>query len=178
MTEKAWKIHNKGHYPESDRLPESGSVGTKVGTSDQDVEVIPKWFRDVELKCAEGDAESVRRALRLMGDHRASEGEIYFALCRQAQAVKIGWSLENPSRRIYDIEVGCPFSIDVAFVLRGTLAAEQELHRIFKALRIHHEWVHYEGALRSFMEYVREVMLRAWGSALDEITTPRYCNAS
>jgi hypothetical protein len=64
---------------------------------------------------------------------------VYFAVCREANAVKIGSSLD-PFGRLPEIQLGCPLPITIEAVRPGNSEQEFELHRRFADDRIRGEW--------------------------------------
>lgn len=64
---------------------------------------------------------------------------VYFVTCREANAVKIGSSLE-PHGRLREIQLGCPIKLKLEAMLPGSHAEEHALHARFADDRIHGEW--------------------------------------
>jgi hypothetical protein len=64
---------------------------------------------------------------------------VYFATCREANAVKIG-SSEDPHGRMMEIQMGCPLEIKLEAVMRGGCEEEFAFHRRFAEDRIRGEW--------------------------------------
>lgn len=64
---------------------------------------------------------------------------VYFATCREANAVKIGSSLD-PHDRLSAIQIGCPLPITIEAILPGGYEEEFTFHRRFEHSRIHGEW--------------------------------------
>lgn len=65
---------------------------------------------------------------------------IYFAACAtQRGPIKIGLA-SNVSRRLREVQVGCPYPIDLMGTLPGGRAGEALLHRLFSDFKIHGEW--------------------------------------
>jgi hypothetical protein len=64
---------------------------------------------------------------------------VYFVTCREANAVKIGFSVE-PRARLPEIQWGCPLPLTLEAVLPGDHQEEARLHRWFADDRITGEW--------------------------------------
>jgi hypothetical protein len=65
---------------------------------------------------------------------------VYFFTCRDANAVKIGFS-GDPSIRLKEVQAGCPLPLELEAVIMGSLRErESELHRQFADERIRGEW--------------------------------------
>lgn len=64
---------------------------------------------------------------------------VYFVTCRQASAVKIGYS-GDASIRIREIQTGCPMPVKLEAVLPGQIEDERALHARFADVRLCGEW--------------------------------------
>ena len=64
---------------------------------------------------------------------------VYFATCREANAVKIGSSIE-PHQRLVELQAYCPLLLTLEAVLPGGREEEQTFHRRFEDERIRGEW--------------------------------------
>jgi hypothetical protein len=64
---------------------------------------------------------------------------VYFVTCREANAVKIGLSLE-PHARLSEIQWGCPLELKLEAVLPGVREDERNFHARFEHLHIRGEW--------------------------------------
>lgn len=64
---------------------------------------------------------------------------VYFMTCREANAVKIGHSID-PEGRLPEIQLGCPLPLILEAVLPGGFEDECAMHRRFSDDRIHGEW--------------------------------------
>lgn len=82
-------------------------------------------------------------------------GFVYFILCEPMEAVKIGFSKYNPSRRLRGLQTGCPSPLKLACYFPGTMDEEKRLHIAFWPLSIRLEWFRFEGKLRDFVWYIR-----------------------
>lgn len=63
----------------------------------------------------------------------------YFVTCREANAVKIGCSVD-PHGRLPEIQAGCPLPLKLEATLPGLHAEEKDMHWRFSEHRIHGEW--------------------------------------
>jgi hypothetical protein len=64
---------------------------------------------------------------------------VYFVTCREANAVKIGCSVD-PHARLPEIQWGCPLPLTLEAVMPGNNSEERRLHRWYADDRIHGEW--------------------------------------
>lgn len=64
---------------------------------------------------------------------------VYFAVCRDARAVKIGSSLD-PHERHRELQRCCPLLITIEAMMPGNHEEEFALHRRFEEHRIRGEW--------------------------------------
>lgn len=64
---------------------------------------------------------------------------VYFVTCREASAVKIGYSVE-PAARLPEIQWGCPLPLTLEAVVPGDHQEEARFHRWFEEDRITGEW--------------------------------------
>jgi hypothetical protein len=64
---------------------------------------------------------------------------VYFVTCREANAVKIGFSVQ-PRARLPEIQWGCPLRLTLEAVMPGNHEEEARLHRWFADDRITGEW--------------------------------------
>lgn len=64
---------------------------------------------------------------------------VYFVTCREAGAVKIGFSVE-PRARLPEIQWGCPLPLTLEAIVLGDHQEEKRFHRWFADERITGEW--------------------------------------
>lgn len=77
---------------------------------------------------------------------------IYFAICdSQDQFIKIGYTQEDPQKRIFNLRTGNPNQIYCLFYVDGERSLEKRLHKIFKEQNHRKEWFKFEGFLEQFI---------------------------
>ena len=54
--------------------------------------------------------------------------------------VKIGYSERDPSRRLYDLQVGNPYDLEIIAILKGGREREASLHEKFIRWHVRGEW--------------------------------------
>jgi hypothetical protein len=65
---------------------------------------------------------------------------VYFAQCMTSPGpIKVGLA-SDVARRLGEVQVGCPYPIELMGTLPGGRAGEALLHRVFAAFKIHGEW--------------------------------------
>lgn len=79
---------------------------------------------------------------------------VYFATIREQNVVKIGCSFD-PTTRLKEIQVGCPFTVKIEATLPGHHAEEQALHRRFADDRLRGEWFTITSMIEAVMEQAR-----------------------
>ena len=72
---------------------------------------------------------------------------IYFIVCREANAVKIGVTKNDPWKRLGNGQTHCPLRLELRGLVPGSFAEERELLERFASYRIHGEWFRLEGEL-------------------------------
>lgn len=75
---------------------------------------------------------------------------IYFVRDTSSGLVKIGFS-EKPWGRFSKIQADCPTELELACVVHGDRAREDELHCQFAHLRVRGEWFHQGAAISEFL---------------------------
>lgn len=76
---------------------------------------------------------------------------VYFATCRELNAVKIGSSLD-PHLRMKEVQVGCPFEVTLEAVFSGGPERERQFHRWFADDRLWGEWFKITPEIESLIE--------------------------
>ena len=64
-------------------------------------------------------------------------GNIYFIRCQKY--VKIGYA-KDVSKRLSELQVGCPFELQIMSVIPGTPALERRFHEVLRDFHIRGEW--------------------------------------
>lgn len=82
---------------------------------------------------------------------------IYFVLCREASAVKIGHTQTRGiahilHKRVSMLQSGCPLRLELICVREGCLEEEREIHARFAGSQIHGEWFRLTGELQKYMD--------------------------
>jgi hypothetical protein len=81
-------------------------------------------------------------------------GLIYFIACEPLEAVKIGYTSNNPYARLTALQTGSAAPLKMLCYVRGTQDEERRLHEAFAKLCIHREWFRLEYTLRDFVWYL------------------------
>jgi hypothetical protein len=81
-------------------------------------------------------------------------GWVYFIACEPLEAVKIGYTGQNPYARLAGLQTGSPAPLKLLAYVRGTQDEERRLHSVFAPLSIHREWFRLECTLRDFVWYL------------------------
>lgn len=81
---------------------------------------------------------------------------VYFALCRQLGAVKIGFTTNCPLYRLKTIQSHCPAEVKIVAVVDGWGSWEERLlHKALGAYRVRGEWFRISGAVASAIDFAR-----------------------
>jgi hypothetical protein len=83
---------------------------------------------------------------------RSVFGFIYFI--QAGPFVKIGWSGHSATRRIREMQPGCPYKIEVLGMCRVRLTMDDEraLHDRFRAHHFRGEWFHLSDEIKTFVD--------------------------
>jgi hypothetical protein len=65
-------------------------------------------------------------------------GMVYFAEC--AKKIKIGYTQDDPEKRVKALQTSNPLPIRLVGVARGTIADERALHELLRAANVSGEW--------------------------------------
>lgn len=74
---------------------------------------------------------------------------------------KIGHST-NPLKRVKEVQTGCPYKLDLIFMIKGSPALEKKLHIKYSKLRMNGEWF-------SFKDELKSNILNATNNILNEL---------
>lgn len=122
------------------------------------------------IPCTSSDprdqSRSMLEALALAGDDnakdelskravRAAHACTWVYFIKAATRVKIGVA-RDPTRRMEDLQVGCPWPMRLIGVQCGDALLERQLHMKFQAHRLDGEWFRLSREIR---QYIREVCL-------------------
>jgi hypothetical protein len=83
-------------------------------------------------------------------------GCLYFLGAMGLQAVKIGFTSNDPKLRLKELQTGNPHALQLLLVREGTMGQEAWLHNYFKELWIRGEWFRLEGHLASFVSWAAD----------------------
>lgn len=83
-------------------------------------------------------------------------GWVYFIRAVQTGRIKIGFSLD-PSRRLRELEFGCPEDLELITQIPGSFFRERGLHKRFAVHRARGEW--FEPA-PELLDYIKEIVRR------------------
>ncbi len=61
-------------------------------------------------------------------------------LLKAGDAYKIGYTSGDVAKRVKSLQTGCATRIEVLGTMRGTVADERELHKLYAAYRVEGEW--------------------------------------
>jgi len=79
---------------------------------------------------------------------------VYFVRCQDF--VKVGYS-STPMKRIANLQIGNPFTLEVLIIIPGSVTTETELHNVFSDLHYANEWYRYEGLLKQYVENNKDI---------------------
>jgi hypothetical protein len=83
---------------------------------------------------------------------RRREGFVYFIRCPSNGMIKIGWTADDPERRLRALSTGSPEEFERLGTIPGSCADEAALHRLFADSRVRGEWFRPN---REIIEYIR-----------------------
>jgi hypothetical protein len=94
-------------------------------------------------------------------------GWVYFIRYSNGGDVKIGYSGDDPQRRLKILQTGCPDELTLIGVQRGTKGDEAELHERFAEYRKRGEWFRWNEKLAGYIarfttDPVSAARQRAW----------------
>ena len=85
-----------------------------------------------------------------------TQGFVYFIAPEPETYVKIGWCLNDPMRRLSELQTGCPEPLTLLACFPGALEEEKRLHRTFAELKFRGEWFYLDHKLADFVWYLNE----------------------
>lgn len=87
------------------------------------------------------------------------DGWIYFIVCDEPRAVKIGFTKKHPRQRLKQLQTGNPSKLWLLGWYPGSQGQEQELHRQMSAYRMSGEWFRIgEGANEILAEPLKRIL--------------------
>lgn len=81
---------------------------------------------------------------------------VYFIAAEPYDHVKIGWSLHQPTRRMKELQTGCPHELDLLAWAPASLEDERRLHRVFAPLRLRGEWFRLDEKLGLLVTFLQD----------------------
>lgn len=99
---------------------------------------------------------SVSKEKRLENEDNADHGYapygfIYFIEADGAKRIKIGWTENNPRKRLIHLQVASPFPLKPLGVIVGPFCIETQMHDRFAKFHRCGEWFHAAPVLRKFI---------------------------
>jgi len=76
---------------------------------------------------------------------------IYFIQGKDSKRIKIGYTKNDPEKRLASMQTGSPDTLALLFTIEGSLRDEAKLHWYFDDLRAHGEWFECKGDLATFI---------------------------
>ena len=106
---------------------------------------------------------------------------IYFIEAIGANAVKVGYSLHDPWKRVLDFQIGCPLELRLIRVAEGDEAHEAALHKRWETHRIRGEWFTLsaiEHEMSSIEPTTLDATLRRCSSCAALISDNYFCSST
>ena len=75
----------------------------------------------------------------------AKRGTLYILKAEGTDAVKIGFTSLDLSKRVRDLQTGCPHDLKLVASIEGTKGQESEIHETLRDYRIRGEWYDING---------------------------------
>jgi len=80
--------------------------------------------------------------------------KIYFIQSVSGGPIKIGVS-NSPKNRLKDIQLMCPYKLNLLATIKGDRKKEQLLHRKFKKYRLHGEWFEDNNEIKKYINKIK-----------------------
>ena len=78
---------------------------------------------------------------------------VYFIQCEDFNNyIKIGWTTNNPVKRLKNLQVGCPYPLKIIGIMECDRHVERSLHLIFEQCIVVNEWFSPSPELLMFIE--------------------------
>jgi len=100
---------------------------------------------------------------------------IYFIRAGKDGPIKIGYTSNNPTLRMSDIQVGCPYRLDIMGCIEGSLQDERYLHLKLSAHNTTGEWFEPHADVISV---VKEAIATGIAVPFSAPGRPRHANAA
>lgn len=81
---------------------------------------------------------------------------IYLIEDASNQLCKIGFS-NSPEKRLATLQTGTGFTLNLLYVMEGSLKLESELHNKFKHLHKRGEWFYFSGDIKKYFKNQKKV---------------------
>ncbi len=95
----------------------------------------------------------------------AKSGFIYVVLAKGTNRLKIGWTADSTLGRLQDLQVACPFPLELLAVLPGSMLDERKFHARFRRFRVHGEWFEASTPVLDFILSLSEQGFTHWALA-------------
>lgn len=76
---------------------------------------------------------------------------IYF-IKSESGHVKIGYTEDDVGQRLYSLQCGCPFKLNILKIINGSRKHEKAIHKIFKENKTQNEWFKLSPNLEKFID--------------------------
>lgn len=103
-------------------------------------------------------AEQSRRQPAKRRSRKTGTGFVYFIAASGTGNVKIGFSADDPNKRLRSLQTGCPNELELLYSEPGAVADEKAYHALFAHLRVRGEWFRDDTELRAFLDSKIEEM--------------------
>jgi hypothetical protein len=137
-------------------------TGVECRDLDRRIGQIERWRRSIALPtshhhdiviemCDATRVSVVHTHLLILKPQKAESGRVYFLLNKKTGLVKIGWSINLPSRiKVLNNQGGETLELLGSFAAKS-MKVETEVHRKFKGFRVIGEWFKYEEGIQNFI---------------------------
>lgn len=80
---------------------------------------------------------------------------VYIIIAKGTPRIKIGWSADV-SKRVKELQTGCPYPIEVLNEIETECSTERELHKALQEYRVHGEWFELPEHVVEFLQSAEE----------------------
>ena len=116
-------------------------------------------FKAYRIKSLQDTIKSISVRDRIPLQRKKVNGYVYLVHCKGTTYYKIGISKLNYHLRLSGIQSGCPFELEMIYVIHSNdhRNLEKELHDKFKDKRVRGEWFDLdEASLNTVMKYLQD----------------------